>query len=181
MRPSSVSARSIRRSRTVRIWRKRFCRVPPTSSPRYSKPHDTKDLSLPFRLALVGALFSIAAPTRPPVEVLHPSDGIPGHLMSTFHEATSFVETTDGTALVLDAGTHTVFAIDKARTTAKAIVTIGPENGRLLVPRSLSLSRDDLMAVADAPSNVDRIQYFSPAGTRVGGFYLPDRLAGPRM
>lgn len=91
------------------------------------------------------------------------------------------METTTGESLILDAGTHTVFAVDKSRTTARKVLTIGPETGHLFLPRSLSLSPDDLFAVADAPNGVDRIQYFSAAGTRVGGFYLPDRLAGPRM
>ena len=98
-----------------------------------------------------------------------------------FRDATSFVETTTGESIVLDAGSHTVFAVDKMRTAAHPILTIGPETGRVFLPRSLSLSPDDLFAVADAPNNVDRIQYFSGSGTRVGGFYLPDRLAGPRM
>lgn len=138
-------------------------------------------MSISFRLAIVGALAASPFAARPTIEILRASGGIPAHITATFRDATSFVETTTGESLVLDAGTHTVFAVDKTRTAARAILTIGPETGRLFLPRSLSLSPDDLFAVADAPNNVDRIQYFSASGTRVGGFYLPDRLAGPRM
>jgi hypothetical protein len=132
-----------------------------------------------FSLVAVMTLAAYSPPTS--VDVLHAVGGLPGHIVAEFRDATTFVETASGESIVLDAGTHTVFAVDKSHASARAILTIGPEAGRLFLPRALSLSPDDLFAVADAPNNVDRIQYFSASGARVGGFYLPDRLAGPRM
>ena len=99
----------------------------------------------------------------------------------SFRQPAEYVESSTGVAIVLDRGAHAVFAIDAARKTSRQVVSIGVEKGRLLLPGSLAMGPDDLFAVADAPNGVDRIQYFSLTGERVGGFYLPDRLANATL
>lgn len=50
---------------------------------------------------------------------------------------------------------------------------VGHEPGRLLRPSVLSMGRDDIFAVLDAPNGLQRIQYFDTAGLHIGGFFLP--------
>ncbi len=62
----------------------------------------------------------------------------------------------------------------------RKVLEVGAEKGRVIEPGAFALSRDDIFAVADAPAGAERIQYFSPAGQFLGGFYLQSRVA-PRI
>jgi hypothetical protein len=106
------------------------------------------------------------------VEVLRAVGGLPAHLVGMFEDAVGFAQTAAGQYVVLDRRAHTVYAVDEARTSARKILQVGFEEGRVLRPAVLALSRDDIFAVADAPGGLERVQYFAMDGSFIGGFYL---------
>ena len=117
---------------------------------------------------------------RSAVETLTSIGGLPAHIVGQFEDPIGFAEASNGEAIVLDRRAHTVYAIDKARKAARRLVAIGFEEGKVLQPGVLALSKDDIFAVADAPKGVERIQYFSTSGQFLGGFWLQSRTA-PRL
>ena len=130
--------------------------------------------------AAAAALFVLMAAARPDVEVLRAIGGLPAHIANQFEDPIGFAEATTGDFVVLDRRAHTVYRIDRGKTGATKVIEIGFEKGRVLGPGVLSLSDDDIFAVADAPNRLERIQYFSLTGTHLGGFYLQTKSA-PRL
>lgn len=112
-----------------------------------------------------------AAP--PPVDVLRPSGQLPARLVAPIEHPIGLVETSDGVALVLDGGSHTVYAIDAARTRASRIIQVGREPGRILNPSGFSLGSNDILAISDAPGDYTRVQYFDATGRLINSFYTP--------
>jgi hypothetical protein len=130
---------------------------------------------------LIPLLVAVSAATGPPrVEVLKTSGGVPAHLAGRFSEPVSFQQAQDGTYYVFDRRAHTVYRIDAALATAAKIVQIGQEEGRIIEPTAFELQPGGMFVVADAPNNVERVQFFGPDGARLGGFSLPGRVA-PRI
>lgn len=111
------------------------------------------------------------------VETLRSIGGLPAHIAGSFTEAVSFQQGPDGTYYVFDRRAHTVVAVNEARTTARTLVDIGQEDGRLLQPKGFDVSSDGRIVVADAPRNRQRIQVFDAAGVRQAGFYLQGQPA----
>ena len=133
-------------------------------------------IRLAFALALTAAAFAQrAVPGH--VEVLKPTGGLPASIQSKLALPVSCAQTRAGEYLVLDRRAHTVYAIDAARTTVRQVVQIGTEKGRLLQPAAFALSKDDVIAVADAPAGYERIQLFSPSGSARGAFVLDRKIA----
>ena len=128
----------------------------------------------------VGGLLTILSSAAAPAEILRATGGIPAHIANQFEEPLGFAEATTGEFVVLDRRAHTVYLIDRDKKAARKIIEIGFEKGRVLGPGVLSLSADDIFAVADAPNRLERIQYFSLSGTHLGGFYLQSRSM-PRL
>jgi hypothetical protein len=114
------------------------------------------------------------------VTILRAVGGLPAHIANQFEEPIGFAEAATGESVVLDRRAHTVYVIDREKKAARKVVEIGFEKGRVLGPGVLSLSGDDIFAVADAPNRLERIQYFSMTGTHLGGFYLQSRSM-PRL
>ena len=91
---------------------------------------------------LVGAaaaLLLASVPVRLPavavaVEVLKPTGALPAALVQEIENARGYVETNTGEALVLDAGTQSVFAFNAARSSARRVISIGAEPGHILRP-----------------------------------------------
>jgi hypothetical protein len=140
---------------------------------------------MPNAIVVVSAIVTMVG--RAPVgaadgalETLHATGGLPAHLVSQFTDPVAFVETTAGEFLVLDRRAHTVYSVDRAKTSVKKVIEIGAERGRVLQPAVLSLSKDDVFAVADAPAGIERIQYFGLSGSFLGGFYLQTKVE-PRL
>jgi hypothetical protein len=106
------------------------------------------------------------------VETLKSIGGLPPYIAGSFQEAVAFQQGPDGTYYVFDRRAHAVFAVDAARTTARRLVDIGQEEGRLIQPKGFDVSPDGRIVVADSPRNRHRIQIFDAAGMRVSGFYL---------
>jgi hypothetical protein len=129
------------------------------------------------------------APVRPvrasggapgPVETLQAVAALPPHLSGRLEDAIGFAQASTGEYIVLDRRVHTIYAVDAGRTSIRKVIEIGLEQGRVLQPGVLALSKDDILAVADAPNGLERIQYFNLAGLFLGGFYLQTRVA-PRL
>jgi len=137
-----------------------------------------KCLSFATGALALAALLPTAYPPSP--EVLRATGGLPAHIANQFEEPLGFAEATTGEFVVLDRRAHTVYLIDREKKAARKIIEIGFEKGRVLGPGVLSLSADDIFAVADAPNRLERIQYFSLSGTHIGGFYLQSRSM-PRL
>jgi hypothetical protein len=123
---------------------------------------------------------ALAEPRSLPVEILTATGGLPAHIVGAFEDPIGFAEASTGESIVLDRRAHTIYAINRQRTAARKVIVVGFEEGKVLRPGVLALSRDDIFAVADAPSGQERIQYFTMNGTHLGGFYLQSRVA-PRL
>ena len=68
---------------------------------------------------------------------------------------------------------HSVYTVDPSGESARKLVEIGQEEGRIIQPRGFDVAPDGSFVVADAPRAQERIQFFGPAGLRTGGFFLP--------
>lgn len=127
--------------------------------------------------AIVGAAGLAAVVTassaQRTVDVLEPLFALPAHVVNRFEQPSSFVVTTAGDYLVLDRRAHTVHRVDARGRAVTPILRIGHEPGRVLRPMSIALSEDDILAVVDSPDAHQRLQYFTPEGMLIGGFYLP--------
>jgi hypothetical protein len=107
--------------------------------------------------------------------VLQSVDSIPAHLAGRFRDATGFERSASGQYFVFDRRSQIVFGIDAERQSTWEIVHIGNEPGRIINPVAFASEPSGTFVVADAPNNQERIQIFTPAGFRIGGFLLPGR------
>jgi hypothetical protein len=123
--------------------------------------------------------FSTAA-LQSSVETVRSVTSVSPIIMGRFQDPTGCAETSTGEIVILDRRAHTVFLVSADRRTVQKVVEIGSEQGRVLSPGVLALSKDDIFAVADAPGGQERIQYFSLTGSRLGGFWLAKRVS-PRL
>jgi hypothetical protein len=108
--------------------------------------------------------------------VLRSTAAVPAHIAGRFREAAGFQQAASGQYYVFDRRSHVVFGLDSALSSAWEIVHIGGEEGRIIDPTALAVEPNGTFVVADAPNNRERIQIFTPAGFRIGGFLLPGRL-----
>jgi len=88
----------------------------------------------------------------------------------------AFQQAASGQYFVFDRRAHTVYGLDEELTSVWEIVQIGAEAGRIIDPTAFAVEPDGTFVVADAPNNRERIQIFSSAGFRIGGFMLPGRM-----
>src|SRR5688572_3522135 len=125
-------------------------------------------------------LATSAQPTRfspGAVEVLRSVDALAPHVVGLFREPIGFKQTANGDYYVFDRRGHTVYAVDPDGLTARKLVQIGAEDGRLIEPSAFDVAFNGSFAVADAPNSRERVQLFDAAGVRTGGFILPGRGA----
>ncbi len=101
---------------------------------------------------------------------------VPPHIAGQFRNPLGFQQSKDGQYYVFDQRAHTVFSIDATMTTSRQVVMIGAEAGRIIDPTAFAVEPDGTFVVADAPNGRERIQIFSAAGFRIGGFMLPGRM-----
>jgi hypothetical protein len=135
-----------------------------------------------LRLAVAGALLlahlgiDATIGGRGPVEVLQSSGALPPHISGRFEDPIGYAQATTGEYVVLDRRAHTMYVIDAKRTAARKVLEIGFKKGEVASPGAMTISRDDIVAVADAPGGLERIQYFDLNGLLLGGFYLQTRV-----
>src|SRR6188472_1388675 len=115
-------------------------------------------LCLPL-LVTISVAVSATARTRP-VETLAAIGGLPAHIAGQFSELSACQQTAEGEYFVFDRRGHAVYAVAPPYETARVLVQIGTEAGRLLSPSAFDLGDDGRFVVADAPSRRARIQLF---------------------
>jgi hypothetical protein len=134
----------------------------------------------PSRVVAIGAILAAVAaapdalPVRP-LDVLTPVSALPAHVVNRFSEDSAFAAARSGDYVVLDRRNHAIYLVDPAGRNVRRMLDTGWEPGRVLSAVAFTIGGDDILAVADSPNGFDRIQYFSMAGMRIGGFYLPMR------
>lgn len=127
--------------------------------------------------AVAAGILAAAPAAERRVEVLRSTGGLPAHLAGMFQQPLAFERAADGTSFVFDSRAHAVFRIDPGDATARKIVDIGFEEGRLLEPSAFDLEPDGSFVVADGPNRRERVQLFNSDGRRLGGFTLPGQNA----
>ena len=121
-------------------------------------------------------LCSVTASAALRVEVLRSTRGLPPHIVGLFEDPIAFQQMRGGPYYVFDRRGHSVYTVDAERGSARKLVEIGQEAGRIIQPSGFDVAPDGTsFVVADAPRAQERIQYFGPAGLRTGGFFLPGR------
>jgi hypothetical protein len=70
-----------------------------------------------------------------------------------------------------------VFTIAHGADAPKKIVEIGAEPGRIISPIAFDSAADGSFVIADTPRDQQRVQFFLPNGTAIGGFTMPARGA----
>src|SRR5262245_64564525 len=108
-------------------------------------------------------------------DVVSSVDAIPAAVAGRFRDPAGFERSSSGQYFVFDRRSQIVYGVDARGENAWEIVHIGNEPGRILNPFAFAVAANGSFAVADAPGNQERIQIFSPAGFRIGGFTLPGR------
>jgi hypothetical protein len=124
---------------------------------------------------LTVALLSVHIDARPP-DVVRSVGAVPAHIAGRFRDPSGFQQAASGQYFVFDRRAHVVFGLDSDRASAWEIVHIGGEEGRIIDPTAFAVEPNGTFVVADAPNNRERIQIFTPAGFRIGGFLIPGRL-----
>ncbi|MGE0813674.1 MAG: hypothetical protein AB7O28_13380 [Vicinamibacterales bacterium] len=114
------------------------------------------------------------------VDVLRAVDALPVEIVGRFREPLGYERLANGDELVFDRRGHTVYAVPRGRASARALVSIGGEDGRVIEPSAFDARPDGTFAVADAPRGRERIQIFRRDGSWQGGFLLRSR-ATPRV
>jgi hypothetical protein len=109
-------------------------------------------------------------------DIIRSVGAVPAHIAGQFRNPLGFQQSKDGQYYVFDQRAHTVFSIDATMTTSRQVVMIGAEAGRIIDPTAFAIEPDGTFVVADAPNGRERIQIFSAAGFRIGGFMLPGRM-----
>ncbi len=121
-------------------------------------------------------LVGVTLDARLPVEVLRSIGGLPPHIVGLLEEPIAFHQVPGGPYYVFDRRAHTVYTVDADRGSARKVVEIGQEAGRIIQPSGFGVAPDGTsFVVADAPRAQERIQFFGPAGIPTGGFFLPGR------
>jgi len=119
------------------------------------------------------ALSLIAVALGP--DVVRSVDAIPAAVAGRFRDPSGFERSSSGQYFVFDRRSQIVYGVDARGESTWEIVHIGNEPGRILNPFAFAVAANGTFAVADAPNNQERIQIFTPAGFRTGGFTLPGK------
>jgi hypothetical protein len=106
------------------------------------------------------------------VETRQSVRAVPYQIANSFEGPLAYQRAPDGGAYVFDRRGHTVYRIDAAQTSARALVQVGVEEGRILRPSAFDSAPDGSFVLADAPYGKERIQVFNPEGQRIAGFEL---------
>jgi hypothetical protein len=131
-------------------------------------------------LGLCGWLVVVSSLAALKPDIIASIGAIPPELAGSFRDPAGFQQAASGQYFVFDRRGHTIHGIDAGQTSAWDVVHIGSEPGRILDPTAFAVAPDGTFVVADAPNNRERLQIFTPAGFRIGGFMLRGRLR-PRV
>jgi hypothetical protein len=127
-------------------------------------------------LVLACALTAIAAPLLD-VEERRSIGGLAAHIAAAFDQIAACQMTPAGEFIVFDRRAHAVYTVARGADAAKKVVQIGAETGRIIQPTVFDSAPDGTFVVADTPADQQRLQFFLPNGTTMGGFTMPGRGA----
>lgn len=125
---------------------------------------------------LLAAATTAGAPAIQP-ETLRSVGGLPAHIAGRFNDLTVCRQVADGSFLVFDRRSQTVFSVAPSADAPVEIVQIGAEPGRILQPFAFDVTPEGTFVVADTPGTRSRVQLFMPSGSRLGGFSIGDKGA----
>ena len=94
---------------------------------------------------------SSQAPSTDRIATLSPVAALPAHIAGSFEELTSCQQAPDGEYFIFDRRAHSVFVAPPGLDTARKLIEIGAEQGRVLDPTAFDLAPDGTFVVADAP------------------------------
>ena len=109
------------------------------------------------------------------VDALRSIGALPPHITGLFEEPISFQQVANGYYFVFDRRAHAIYMIDPDRTTARKIVDVGQEEGRIIQPSGFDTTAEGSFVVADVPRGQERLQIFGPGALRTGGFFIAGR------
>jgi hypothetical protein len=129
--------------------------------------------------ALVALALALAAvePRLLDVEERRAIGGLAAHIAAAFDQIAACQMTPAGEFIVFDRRAHAVFTVPRGTDVPKKIVQIGAEKGRIIQPTAFDSAADGTFVIADAPDDQQRLQFFLPTGTAIGGFTMPARGA----
>jgi hypothetical protein len=113
-------------------------------------------------------------------DVIRSIGALPPEIGGRFRDPAGFQQAASGQYFVFDRRGHTVYGIDEKQASAWPVVQIGAETGRIIDPMAFGVAPNGTFVVADAPNGRERIQIFTPAGVRIGGFTVRQRFR-PRV
>ena len=125
--------------------------------------------------AVFAAMLLTAAQAAPSRElVLRSTGGLPAHIAGSFETPLGFQQSDAGQYFVFDRRAHAVYTV--ANDTAKKIIEVGAEPGRIIDPSAFAIDpQDGTFVIADAPLRRQRLQTFTGSGGRLAGFTLPSK------
>ncbi|MEO8076218.1 MAG: hypothetical protein ABI818_07815 [Acidobacteriota bacterium] len=127
--------------------------------------------------ALIAALLAVtlARVLAAEVEERRSVGSLPAHVGGAFEEMAACHLSASGDYLIFDRRAHAVYRFAPGANAPAKIVQIGSESGRILRPSAFDSAPGGTFVVADAPANQQRIQFFTDAGSSMGGFTMPGR------
>ena len=138
-------------------------------------------LAFPLLAVLCSSTGGLArAAQRSEIETLTAVAALPAHIAGSFQQLSNCQQTAGGDYFIFDRRSHAVFVAPAGLESARKLITIGAEPGRLLDPSAFDLASDDSFVVADAPGGQPRVQVFLNTGSTVSVFRIPGR-ALPRI
>ena len=130
---------------------------------------------------LGGSFFVVIAVAALAPEVLRSTGAVPAHVAGQFREPVGFQQSASGQYFVFDRrAPHRLrarrAAVERVDDRARSAASRAGSS----IPTAFAVEPNGTFVVADAPNNRERIQIFTPAGFRIGGFTAAGPTEGAR-
>ena len=102
-------------------------------------------------VAAIAVALSVHTGLAAKFDVLRSVGGLAPHVVGLFEEPVAFQQSSRGTYYVFDRRAHAVYTVAADRSTARRVVDIGQEDGRIILPSGFDVAPDGSFVVADVP------------------------------